>query len=147
MKMNEHPEPRHLRRIREYWQLVSQTAEYRFRICWRGARELMAAKGYDPSLTIQMTCDQGDDVNTSFVLPDGSEVDCDFRYDPQTRQAVSITRWQVTEPPHREAENEIALAAEILQDAELKAAFDQAVQSFFDFHWRRVDHPLPPARV
>ena len=139
MKIQEHPELRRVRRIKEYWQLVSQTAEYRFRVCWRGARELMAAKG-------QMTCDQGDDVNTGFVLPDGSEVDCDFRDDPRTRQSVSITRWQVIEHPHEE-ENESTLAAEILQDTELKAAFDQAVQSFFDFHWRRFDRPLPPSRA
>lgn len=143
--MQEHPELRHTRRIKEYWELVSQTAEYRFRICWRGARELMAARGYDPFSTIQLTCDQGDDVNARFVLPDGSEVDCDFRDDPQTRQALSVTRWQVTERSHGE-EDESTLAAEILQDAELKAAFDQAVQAFFDFHWRRIDHPLPPAR-
>src|SRR5436189_6231745 len=94
MSLNEHPELRFIRRIKEYWQLVSQTAEYRHRICWDGARRVMTEKGFPPLDTIQATCDQGDDVNARFILPDGRAVSCDFREDPATRQAVSITRWE-----------------------------------------------------
>jgi len=141
----EHPEMRHNRRILEYWNLVSATAEYRFRICWRGARKLMATMGYDPRSTVMATCDQGDDVHARFILPDGTAVGCDFRDDRETRQAVSVTRWEVFDDPSA-VEDEFTLAAELLQDEALKAAFDQSVEAFFEFHWRRIDKPLPPAR-
>jgi hypothetical protein len=93
MNGNEHPELRRIRRVKEYWQLVSQTAEYRNRICWEGARRVMTDRGFDPSDTIQATCDQGDDVHATFILPDSGAVSCDFRKDPTTRQAVGITSW------------------------------------------------------
>ena len=85
---HEHPELRRHRRVKEYWQLVSVTAQYRYRICWDGARRVMTERGYDPLHTILATCDQGDDVNATFILPDGGAVSCDFREDSTTRQAV-----------------------------------------------------------
>src|SRR6266481_6426324 len=76
MSSHEHPELRRVRRVKEYWQLVSQTAEYRYRICWEGARRVMTDRGFDPMHTIQATCDHGNDVNASFILPDGRAVSC-----------------------------------------------------------------------
>src|SRR5678809_1513524 len=93
MSSKEHPEQRRLRRVKEYWQLVAQTAEYRCRICWEGARRVMTERGFEPTDTIQATCDQGDDINANFILPDGTVVSCDFREGPETRQAVSVTSW------------------------------------------------------
>src|SRR6266478_6832498 len=112
MSSHEHPELRRNRRVKEYWQLVSQTAGYRYRICWEGARRVMTERGFDPSDTIQATCDQGRDVNAIFILPDGRPVSCDFCEDSITRQAVSVTDWEdlaLTPEP----EDEYSLAAEI----------------------------------
>ena len=142
MSRNEHPELRRNRRVKEYWQLVSQTAEYRYRICWEGARRVMTERGFAPSDTIQATCDQDRDVNATFILPDGRPVCCDFREDSTTRQAVSVTDWKdLALTP--EVEDEYSLAAEILRDSRLKEAFDRAVLAYFDFHLRHDDHPLP----
>jgi len=132
---NEHPETRRLRRTREYWQLVAQTAEYRQRKIWEGARRVMTERGFDPKATIQATCDQGDDINAAFVLPDGTAVSCDFREDPATGQAISVTAWKRLKGSAED--DEFSLAEEILRDAHLRDAFDRAVAAYFDFHWRR----------
>ena len=57
MNEPEHSELRRNRRIGDYWGLVSQTAEYRYRICWAGARKVMSEQGYAPHYTSQATCD------------------------------------------------------------------------------------------
>jgi hypothetical protein len=128
--------------ILHYWHLVSQTAEFRYRICWQGARELFTARGYDPSSVIQLTCDQGDDVHGTFVLADGKAIACDLREDPHTRQAVRFQSWQPLECSLSDGDDG-ALALQIFQEPHLRAAFDIAVQAFFDFHWRDIDEPLP----
>jgi hypothetical protein len=143
MSNKEHSELSRNRRIKEYWQLVSQTAEYRYRICWQGARRVMAERGFDPSRIIQATCDQGDDVNATFILPDGLALSCDFREDSTTRQAVSITGWNPIRVTSTE-EDEYSLAAEILRESRLRDAFDRAVSAYFDFHLRQNDRPLLP---
>jgi hypothetical protein len=97
----------------------------------------MIERGFDPKSTIQATCDQGDDVNATFVLPDGTVVSCDFRKDPATGQAISVTAWERLKGSAEE--DEFSLAAEILRDAQLRDAFDRAVAAYFDFHWRRDD--------
>ena len=143
MSSNEHPELRRNRRVKEYWQLVSATAQYRYRICWDGARRVMTERGYDPSSTILATCDQGDDVKATFILPDGHAVSCDFREDSTTRQAVGITNWETLA---HTVEDEYSLAAEILSDLRLRDAFDRAVSAYFDFHLRHDDRPLLATR-
>ena len=145
MNSNEHPQLRRIRRVKEYWQLVSGTAQYRYRICWEGARRVMTKRGFDPASTILATCDQGDDVNVSFILPDGHAVSCDFRQDSATRQAVSVTSWETLAPAVEE--DEYSLGAEILKDSRLRDAFDRAVLAYFDFHLRPDDRPLPRAGV
>ena len=101
----------------------------------------MVEMGYDPSVTIGVTCDQGDDINATFVLPDGTAIDCDFREDEISGQAIRITQWHAL-PLEPDSENEFSLAAEILRDPHLKDAFDKAVTAFFEFHWRD-DYALP----
>ena len=105
----------------------------------------MAERGFDPSSTILATCDQGDDVNVSFILPDGHAVSCDFREDSTTRQAVGVTSWKTLAPSVEE--DEYSLGAEILRDLRLRDAFDRAVLAYFDFHLRHDDRPLPRAGV
>jgi hypothetical protein len=139
MSTNEHPEMRRHRRVKEYWDLVSQTAEYRYRTCWEGSRRAMAEKGYAPSHTIQATCDHGDYVNATFILPDGQSISCDFREDiTRPHPAVKFTRWKAFDTSAEE--DEYSLGAEILKDDRMKDAFDRAVLAFFDFHWRQRDH-------
>jgi len=145
MSSNEHPELRRNRRVKEYWQLVSGTAQYRYRICWEGARRVMTERGFDPSYAILATCDQGDDVNATFILPDGGAVSCDVRKDSTTRQAVDVTSWETL--AHTVEEDEYSLGAEILRDSHLRDAFDRAVSAYFDFHLRHDDRPLPRAGV
>lgn len=128
--------------VRDYFALVSQTAEFRYRICWEGARSLFAALGFPPSAVIQLTCDQGDDVHGTFALGDGTLISCDLREDPQTRQSVAFTRWDRVEAAATD-EDEFGLALQILADSRLRQAFDLAVQSFYDFHWRECDRQLP----
>ncbi len=101
----------------------------------------MIEKGFGPLDTIQSTCDQGRDVNASFILPDGNAVSGDFREDPTTRQAVGITSWEPIAPAAEE--DEYLLGAEILKDPRLRDAFDRAVLAYFDFHWRQHERPLP----
>lgn len=131
--------------VRYYFDLVSQTAEFRCRICWEGARSLFADRGFPPSSVIQITCDQGDDVHGTFALGDGTLVSCDLREDSQTRQSVAFTSWTPVEGAVTD-DDEYGLALQILADGRLRQAFDLAVQSFYDFHWRECDSPLPAAR-
>ncbi len=148
MSSNEPPYFRSQRRVDHYWQLVSWTAEYRYSVRWDGARRLMAARGYDPLATIQLGCDQGDDVCTVFALPDDTMVECDFRTDRVTRQAVSFTSWQLLETlsPDEVDTNgsHKSLAMDIIGDSSLLDAFNRAVLAYFDFHLRQNDKPLPP---
>ncbi len=137
----QHPEVRRIRRINEYFHLVSQTAEFRNRICWKGARELLAAKGVAAEEVILVACGSGEEIYSEFVLPDGSAVECYFREDPAFRQAVSIAFWRVL-PRRDEAEDEFSLATETVGTPKLRQAFDKAVKAFFDFHWRGIDQPL-----
>lgn len=149
MSGNEHPYLRSKRRVDHYWDLVSQTAEYRYSVRWEGARRLMAARGYDPLATIQLGCDQGDDVCTCFALPDDTMVECDFRTDRLTRQAVSFTSWRELEtlsPAEVDTNGSHAsLAMDMIRDGRLLDAFNRAVLAYFDFHLRQNDKPLPPS--
>jgi hypothetical protein len=146
MSTNEHSDTRRHQRVREYWQLVSQTAEYRYRVCWEGPRRAMAERGFSPSNTIQATCDHGDYVNATFVLPDGQFISCDFREDiTRPHPGTNITHWKVFDKSPEE--DEYSLGAEILRDDRMRDAFDRAVLAFFDFHWRQRDPTLPEVRA
>lgn len=61
--------------------IVAQTAEFRYRICWGGARRFLEGRGIDPLRCLLLRCDQGDDVSGTLILPDGSLIDFDMRED------------------------------------------------------------------
>lgn len=130
--------------VRQYWDIVGQTAEFRYRINWQGARDLFAARGYDSLSVMQLTCDQGNDVHGYFVLEDGSVVSCDLRKDPETRQAIAFQSWEPVECSVEDG-GDFSLALQIFRDHRLKTAFDMAVYAFFEFHWKERDEPLPPS--
>lgn len=139
-----YPDLRRQQIIRDYFNLVSQTAEFRFSIRWDGARSLFAAKGFNPQMIIMMGCDPGDDVLGYFALPDGSAVSCDMKEDRISRQIVSFSRWEPLMCNSND-ENDFGLALEIVADNRLTEAFNRAVLAFYDFHLREVDEPLPSA--
>lgn len=128
--------------IRDYFDLVSQTAEFRCRICWEGARRLFSEQGFSASDVIQITCDQGNDVHGTFALANGTLVSCDLKEDPQTRQAVAFTSWDQVDGATVNEDDDV-FALHILENSHLRLAFDAAVQAFYDFHWRDCDRPLP----
>lgn len=98
----------------------------------------MVEKGFALSHTIQATCDHGDYVNATFILPDGQSISCDFREDiTRPHPAVRVTRWEVFDTSPEE--NEYSMGAEILRDEHMRDAFDRAVLAFFDFHLRQSD--------
>jgi hypothetical protein len=121
--------------------IVAQTAEFRYRIRWAGGRRLLAERGIDPMRCLQLSCDQGDDVNGTLVLPDGNVVEFDMREDPRTRELVSISRWQ----PITLVCREVAIAREIVSSPD-PSPFDRRVHDHFVERWMDRDAPLPPRR-
>jgi hypothetical protein len=137
------------RREAQYWNLVHQTAAFRYSVRWKGARLLLAEHGLAASDMIQTACDPGDDIHVTFVVRAGRGIFCDFLQDRQSREMVGVHEWEEFNP--EAAANEDAygyadevLAVAILRDEHLRDAFDRAVLAYFDFHLRRDDRPLPP---
>jgi hypothetical protein len=121
--------------------IIALTAEFRYRICWMGARKLLQERGIDPMSVLQLSCDQGFDVHTDLLLPGGELVDVDFIDDPNTRELVSVNRWEVATWSDRQVE----LARQMISPTE-KPDFDRRVQQYFNEHWRGKDLPLPPVK-
>ncbi|HZN67197.1 MAG TPA: hypothetical protein VFB66_18050 [Tepidisphaeraceae bacterium] len=119
--------------------IVAQTAEFRYRICWAGGRRLVEQRGIDPMRCLQLSCDQGDDVNGTLVLPDGTVINFDMREDPKTRELVSVSRWE----PVSYQDREVAIAREIVSAPD-SSSFDRRVRDYFEKHWMHRDAPLPP---
>jgi hypothetical protein len=80
--------------------------------------------GIDPMHVIQIYCQQGNDVNTLLVLPDGVHVSVDFNEDFDTREIVSINRWSVFGWKYRD--RDVKLAREIAARI-VKQEFDPKV--------------------
>ena len=118
--------------------LVAQTAELRWSIRFEGLRRLLRERGCDPARCIQVSVDQGDDVNTVIVLEDGTIADLDYREHHLTRQAVGFTRW-VVEDYH---DTDVALARQILNAADRD--FDAEVETYYETKVAPRDKPLPP---
>ncbi|MCR9118732.1 MAG: hypothetical protein NXI22_17490, partial [bacterium] len=118
--------------------VVLQTAEFRYSTRSQGLRRLVARKGFDPMRCLLVGCDQGDDVNVSLVLPDGTLVDADYREDPQTRQASEFTRWRTDSSTDRDIE----LCRQIIRGANL-AELDSQVCRAFHSHFAATDRRLP----
>lgn len=136
-------------REEQYWNLVHQTAAFRYSVRWKGARLLLAEHGLAAADMIQTACDQGDDIHATFVTRNGSGISCDFRQDRQSRAMVGVHAWEEFNPEAAAREDaygysDEVLAVEIFRDEHLRDAFDRAVLAYFDFHLRRDDRPLPP---
>jgi len=119
--------------------IVAQTAEFRYRMCWAGARRLLEGRGIDPLRCLWLGCDQGDDVNGTLVLPDGSLIDFDMREDPKTRELISISKWE----PVAWEDREVAVARGVVSAPD-RSSFDRRVRDYFEEHWMHRDAPLPP---
>lgn len=121
-----------------YDDLVQLTAEFRFRICWCGTRDLFVARGIDPSKCVVLGVDQGDDVNLVLMLPDGRIADTHAREDPETRQSTHFESFDIIEYSNRET----ALATSVIRGE--RPDFDADVVMHFEQNWRNRDRPLPP---
>ena len=119
--------------------IIAQTAEFRFRTCWDGMRELLRKRGIEPMRCLLISCDQGDDTNGLLVLADGQFIDFDVRDDRQTRRHEEFTNWTPVEHSGREYE----MAREIVTAADTRD-FDCKVLEYFNTEWRDRDKPLPP---
>jgi hypothetical protein len=121
--------------------IVLQTAQLRHSNTSRGLRELLASRGIDPMKCLQIACDQGDDVNVTLILSDGTIVNADYREHPETRQAWKISDWQIRSYTDREIEicREIVLSND-------QHEFDASVKRCYDTEVAATDHPLPPLK-
>jgi hypothetical protein len=119
--------------------IVVQTANLRYSVKSDGLRALLREKGYDPNKCLQLSCDQGDDVNITLVLPDGSVVNGDYREHFETRQAIRFTEWNI----EGFSDREIELARAIVRAPD-STKFDTDVRRYFDLKLAATDGPLPP---
>jgi hypothetical protein len=119
--------------------VVAQTAEFRYRISWAGGRRLVKELGFDPLACIQTSCDQGDDVEVTLVLPDGRVVVFNMKEDPATRELVRISGWEYISSGDRHVR-----AAQAILRGEDTARFDQRVRGHYDAYWKGRDWPLLP---
>jgi hypothetical protein len=121
--------------------IVAQTAALRYSVKSDGLRALLRERGYEPSECLQLSCDQGDDVRITLVLPNGNVVTADYREHFETRQANQITEWKIEGFSDREIElaRAIVLAPDSLQ-------FNLDVRRYFDDNLAATDVPLPPMR-
>lgn len=119
--------------------IVSQTAKLRHSVMSAGLRDLLASRGIDPLKCLQISCDQGDDVNVTLILPEGTVVIADYREHPGTRQAWKFSDWQIRSYSDREFElcHEIVLSED-------QREFDDMVQHHYNIEIAKTDRPLPP---
>jgi hypothetical protein len=118
---------------------IGPTAELRHSPNWEGFRSLLREYGFDPLKCFLLSCEAGDDVGATLVLPDGRVASADFREHYQTRQAIRITRWSIDDYSDREVE----LARSILKSPG-STAFDVQAHAYYDEKIASVDAPLPP---
>lgn len=118
--------------------IVDQTAVLRYSVVYDGVRTLLQERGYDPRKCLLISCGQGNDVNITLVLPDGTVVNTDYREDRETRQAVRFVDWEVLDYSDREIE----LCREILAKDDT-SQFDADVRRYFEENLAVADRPLP----
>lgn len=120
--------------------LIDQTAELRWSVRNEGLRRLLRERGFDPERCIQVSLDQGDDVNRVIVLNDGTVVNLDYREHYLTRQAIRFTRWDVADYCDRD----IQLARQIISGEDHD--FDAEVRLYYEKEIAPRDKPLPPMK-
>jgi hypothetical protein len=114
--------------------IVGMTADFRYRICWKGAHSLLR----DPMRLLQLSCNQGFDVNTTLIFPDGTIVEVDLKENPKTRELVAICSWTVLGASDRYSE----LGREIVGRADT-SEFGRLVQHDYELCWKGEDASLP----
>jgi hypothetical protein len=119
--------------------VVAHTAELRYSVRYGGVRKLIRERGYDPQRCLLISCDQGNDVSITLVLPNGTVVAADYREDHETRQAARFVDWEVQDYSDRELE----LCREIVSTDDT-SPFDEDVRRYFDETLAAEDLPLPP---
>ena len=124
----------------DYRNILAQTAALRFSVASRGLRRLLRGRGVDPMRCLQLSCNQGDDVKITLVIPDGVLVNADYREHYRTRQAIRFVEWTV----ENEMDSEAELCRDILSDAVRRSRFDEEVRRYFYEHVAATDRPLPP---
>jgi len=120
--------------------VVAQTADLRFSVKSNGLRHLLRERGIDALKCLQISCDQGDDVRITLVLPDGTVVNADYREHHETRQAIRFEEWKI----QTYSDRELDLCREIL--AGDTSAFDGDVLRYFEEHLEATDASLPPLK-
>jgi len=117
--------------------IVAQTADLRYSVRHKGLRAILSADGFDPMRCLQITCDQGDDVHVTLVLPDGTIIGADYKEHPETRQAFRFSQWEVLTYCDREVE----LCREITS-ADDSSEFDSRVKEYYEDQLSRTDRGL-----
>jgi hypothetical protein len=124
----------------KHWlNIAAQTAVLRYSVKSDGLRALLRERGHDPNKCIQLSCEQGDDVSITLVLPDCTVVNAEYREHFETRQALRFTEWNVEGFSNREIE----LARAILGTS-ASSEFDSDVRRYFDDNLAATDTLLPP---
>ena len=118
--------------------LIEQTAELRYSVASDGLRQLLAHRGHDAMRSVQMSCDQGDDVSIDLVLDDATAVRLNYREHYRTRQAIRIVDWE----PLSYSDRELEMAKCIVSGGD--PTFDHDVQLYFDHNLAETDSVLPP---
>jgi hypothetical protein len=90
--------------------------------------------------SVQLGCDQGDDVSVDIVLSDSNSVQLNYREHYRTRQAIRIVDWQQLTHTDREME----MAKSIVSQGD--ATFDEEVRLHFRAHMAEHDSPLAPLK-
>jgi len=119
--------------------IVVQTAYLRHSVRYEGLRILLQSRGYVAKQCLQLSCDQGYDVNITLVLPDGTLVIADYREDPISRQATEFSNWII----EQYCDREIEIARAIVSESDT-SQFDNEVFEYFKNNLANTDGPLPP---
>jgi hypothetical protein len=118
--------------------MIQQTAELRYSVASAGLRELLAQRGHQALRSVQLACDQGDDVSIDLVLDDATAVRLNYREHYRTRQAIRIVDWE----PLGYSDREMELAKCIVLHGD--PTFDDNVRLYFDDNLAETDSALPP---
>lgn len=109
--------------------VIAQTADLRYSTRSDGIRRLLRDRGYEPQRCLQIGCDQGRGVLFTLILPDGTVVSADCRYDRETLDVSHLLEWNV----ETYSDRKIELCREVLSKDDT-SEFDAMVRQYFDEH-------------
>jgi hypothetical protein len=119
--------------------IIHNTAILRYSVRSDGLRKLLLERGLDPQRCLQLSCDQGYDVNITLVLPDCTVINADYREHKETHQAIGFSEWNV----ENYSDREIDLCREILSQQDT-SEFDTRVRRCFEEHSAATDRNRTP---